>query len=76
MNKYRGIKKRKATELIEKVATNIKKYRTKAGLSQEEVEEKTGITVSRCESGKNDMKLTTIGILSRHLNLQPWELLK
>ncbi len=72
----RGTKKRKATALIEKVAMNIRKYRSKEGLSQEELENKTGITISRCESGKNDMKLTTISILSKSLNVQPHELLK
>ncbi len=68
--------KRKAKELIRKVAFNIKRFRMKEGLTQEQLAGKTSITIQRCESGKNDMTLTTINILSEDLNVEPYELLK
>lgn len=68
--------RRKAINLIRKVAVNIKKYRMKAGLTQEQLEEKTRIGISRCETGKYDITLTTISILSESLMVEPHELLK
>lgn len=64
------------TELLVLVGNNIKYHRIKKGLTQEKLEDETGLLISRCESGENDMTLTTIGILSKHLGVQPWELLK
>ncbi len=68
--------KRQATELIKIVANNIKQYRLKKNLSQERLEDETGLTIARYESGNHDMTLTTICILSQHLDLEPYELLK
>ena len=68
--------RRKEKEFIKQVSSRIKICRLKTSLTQEELEEKSRITVSRCESGKYDMTLTTVSILSKHLNVQPWELLK
>lgn len=68
--------KRKSKALIQKTAFNIKKYRLRAGFTQEKLRELTNISVSRCESGKYDMTLTTIQILSEQLEIEPYELLK
>lgn len=59
-----------------KVASNIKYFRTKQSISQEQLREQTGLSISRLESGKYDMTLTTLNILSNHLKIEPWELLK
>lgn len=69
-------RKRIETELIHRVASNIKYYRIKNNLTKEKLQDMTGITISRCESGKHDMTLTTIGILSKHLGIKPSQLLK
>lgn len=69
-------RKRIETDLIQKVANNIKYYRIKNKLTKEQLQDMTGITISRCESGKHDMTLTTLGILSRHLGIKPSQLLK
>lgn len=68
--------RRKSKALIQKVAFNIKRYRMKAGFSQEKLKDLTHISISRCESGKHDMTLTTIHILSEKLGIEPYELLK
>lgn len=68
-------KKRKATKLIQRVANNIKYYRKERKLSQEKLEDETGLTIARYESGKHDMTLTTLSILSKHLSVDPWQLL-
>ncbi len=69
-------KKRHATKLIEQVASNIKYYRTKKRMSQEKLQEETGLAIFRYESGRQDMTLTTIDVLARHLDIDPYELLK
>ena len=76
MNGDKTNRRRKSKEFIKQVSTTIKFSRMKKNFTQEELEKKSGITVSRCESGKYDMTLTTISILSKHLNIYPWELLK
>lgn len=48
----------------------------KAGLTQEQLEEKTRIGISRCETGKFDMTLTTLCILGESLKVEPHEFLK
>lgn len=69
-------RKRYAGEFIRQVANNIRHYRMKERYSQEELQEKTGIKISRCETGKYDMTLTTIAILSKELKIEPSELVK
>ncbi|TAL58078.1 MAG: XRE family transcriptional regulator [Bacteroidetes bacterium] len=69
-------KRRKEIGLIQCVAKNIAKFRLKKKLSQEELRNKTGLEVARCESGKYDMTLTTIGILAKHLEIESFLLLK
>ncbi|TAL62661.1 MAG: XRE family transcriptional regulator [Bacteroidetes bacterium] len=68
-------KKRQAGELIKLVAKNIKYYRKRSKMTQEQLQEETGLYFPRYESGKNDMTLTTLGILSEHLNIEPYMLL-
>ena len=63
-------------ELLEKAGKNIKHYRLQKGISQEKLEYETGIAISHCESGKRNITLSTLGILSKHLNIEPWQLLK
>ena len=62
-------------ELIAIVSGNIRHCRIKTGITQEELEDMTHLPISRYESGMHDMSLTTIGILSKHLNIKPHELL-
>ncbi|MBI3502592.1 MAG: helix-turn-helix transcriptional regulator [Bacteroidetes bacterium] len=69
-------KQRKDGKLIAYAAKRIRMVRKANGITQEQLEDKTGIKISRCESGKYDMTLTTLGILSRHLGVEPWQLLK
>ncbi|TAL62597.1 MAG: XRE family transcriptional regulator [Bacteroidetes bacterium] len=69
-------KKRVARELIQKVAGNVKIHRMKRRMTKEKLEDETGLTIARYESGKNDMTLTTLSILSKHLNIEPYQLLK
>ena len=69
-------KKRKAAELIAKAAFNIKQYRMRAGLTQEQLEDRTRVTISRCETGKYDITLTTLSIISKALKVEAYELLK
>ena len=68
--------RKKAVELIMRVAFNIKKFRIQIKLTQEQLESMSGVSVARCESGKQDMTLTTIGVLSEHLSIEPHQLLK
>jgi len=70
------LKKRKAIKLIQRVANNIKHYRKKRKKSQEKLEDETGLTISRYESGKHDMTLTTLSILSKHLAVEASQLLE
>lgn len=67
--------KRQDSKLLEKVARNLKYHRMKKGWSQEKLQEGTGLAVARYESGKKDMTLTTISILSNYLQVEPYELL-
>ncbi len=69
-------RKRYEREFLAQVAHNIRYYRLKKIFSQEELQEKTGIKISRCETGRHDMTLTTIRIISRYLEIEPCELLK
>lgn len=69
-------KSRRNYKLIQQVAGNIKKYREKMHLSQEELEKNTGLAVFRYESGKHDMTLTTLSILSKGLMVESYQLLK
>lgn len=77
MNKKNNKKqKRKAPTLFMKVANNIKFFRIKQGVSQERLREETGLSISRLESGKYDMTLTTIHVISKALNIEPYKLLQ
>ena len=68
--------RKKATALIEQVAKNIKHYRMKNKLTQEQIEDMCGIRVYRYESGKYDMNLSTINTLSKYLRVKPYQLLE
>lgn len=67
---------RKETRLIVQVAHNIKKMRLRLNLSQQQLGDACGLKISRYESGKVDMTLTTLSILSKHLKIEPYEFLK
>lgn len=69
-------KSRRDYKLIAKVAGNIKKYREQMNLSQEQLQENTGLAIFRYESGKNDMTLTTLSILSEQLKVKSYQLLE
>ena len=74
--KQNSRKKRKAKEFIQRTSGNIKYYRVKRRLSQEKLEEETGLYIPRYESGRHDMTLTTLYILSEYLRVRPFNLLK
>ena len=76
VQKQKSKKKRKANSLIQRAAINIKYCRVQKGISQEKLENETGLYISRYESGKHDMTLTTIYILGKHLSVRPCDLLK
>ncbi len=63
-------------ELLQQIACNIKKYRELKSISQEQLQAATGLTVAGYESGMNDMTLTTLCILSKHLDVDIYQLLK
>lgn len=69
-------KSRKNYNLIQRVSGNLKKFRLLKNLSQEQLHDETGLSISRYESGKNDMTLTTLSILSEHLGVDPYQLLE
>ena len=69
-------KKRHASKLIEKVASNIKYQRMKNGLSQERLGDETGLAIERYESGRYDLTLTTINVLAERFNIEPHILLQ
>ncbi len=75
-NSQRKRKRKIANELITRVSDNIRKFRIKSELTQEQLQEISGADIYRCESGKRDMTLTTINKLSKHLKVEPYELLK
>ena len=62
-------KKRKAALLIMRVSENILNHRIAIGLTQEQLEGKTALPISRYESGKKDMTLTTLDIISKALGV-------
>ena len=68
--------RRKAVYLIEKVSANVAKYRLLKKFSVEQLEDLTNLNIVRCESGKYDMNLTTIDILSKYLDVAPTQLLE
>ena len=69
-------KKRRSSSLFEQVAVNIKFYRVKMGISQERMQDETGLAISRHESGRYDMTLTTVDIISKYFGIKPCDLLK
>lgn len=66
-----------STEII--LRTNIKKYREKAGLTQEQLSEKAGISpdyLSEIERGKKMPSMKRLFKIAAALNRMPYELLK
>ncbi|HTR75365.1 MAG TPA: helix-turn-helix transcriptional regulator [Solirubrobacterales bacterium] len=60
------------------LGANLKAARTKLGLTQEQVAERSGVhptEVSRIEAGKRDPQVSTIEKLARAVELRPGELL-
>ncbi|TAL59461.1 MAG: XRE family transcriptional regulator [Bacteroidetes bacterium] len=68
--------KRVAPDLLQKVAHAVIFYRMKRKLTKEKLEYETGLNIARYESGRHDMTLTTLSILSKHLDVEPYKLLK
>ena len=58
------------------MAKNIRNCRMEKKLTQEQLQEVSGLRIYKYESGKNDMTLTTVHILSSYLEIEPWQLLK
>jgi transcriptional regulator with XRE-family HTH domain len=69
-------KRRKEPDLLARLGFNIRKYRIMSGLTQEQLEEKTRVTISRCEAGKYNMTVSTLSIISKALKVEAYELLK
>ena len=66
-----------STEII--LRTNIKKYREKAGLTQEQLSETAGISsdyLSEIERGKKIPSMKRFFKIAKALNLLPYKLLK
>ena len=66
-----------STEIILK--TNIKKYREKAGLTQEQLSEMAEISpdyLSEIERGKKIPSMKRFFKIAKALNIQPYQLLK
>jgi transcriptional regulator with XRE-family HTH domain len=60
------------------LGANLKAARTKLGLTQEEVANRSGVhatEVSRIEAGKRDPQVSTVEKLARAVELRPGELL-
>lgn len=69
----------KATVYLKQVGRNIKAARVRAGLTQQDVEEKCGLEYKhyqRIEAGKIDLKLTTINRLAKLFKVAEEELTK
>lgn len=61
------------------LSANLKAARTKLGLTQEQVAERSGVhptEVSRIEAGKRDPQVSTVEKLARGVGLRPGQLLE
>jgi transcriptional regulator with XRE-family HTH domain len=64
---------------VGKLGGNLRAARSKLGLSQEQVAERSGVhatEVSRIESGKRDPRASTIERLAKAVKVNPGELLE
>lgn len=44
--------------------------------TQEQLQNLSGIRIDRYESGRHEMTITALGMLSKHLNIEPCQLLQ
>lgn len=61
------------------LGANLKSARTKLGLTQEQVADRSGVhatEVSRIEAGKRDPQVSTVEKLARAVELRPGQLLE
>jgi transcriptional regulator with XRE-family HTH domain len=61
------------------LGVNLKASRTKLGLTQEEVANRSGVhatEVSRIEAGKRDPQVSTVETLAKAVELRPGQLLE
>jgi transcriptional regulator with XRE-family HTH domain len=56
-------------ELLFKISTNLKLLREKNELTQEDVYNDTGIHISRIESSKSNITLSTLGALCKYYKI-------
>jgi transcriptional regulator with XRE-family HTH domain len=64
---------------VSKLGGNVRANRTRLGLSQEQVADRSGVhatEVSRIEAGKRDPRVSTVERLARALKMKPGQLLE
>ncbi|HEY6730844.1 MAG TPA: helix-turn-helix transcriptional regulator [Solirubrobacterales bacterium] len=64
---------------VGKLGANLRDARTKLGMSQEQVAERSGVhatEVSRIEAGKRDPRVSTVERLARAVEVRPGQLLE
>ncbi|WP_282133015.1 helix-turn-helix domain-containing protein [Cellulophaga baltica] len=60
-------------ELLLKIALKFKELRSLKGVTQEEVYNDTGVHISRIETGKINITVSTLEHLCIYFNLELWE---
>jgi transcriptional regulator with XRE-family HTH domain len=66
-------------DIMVALATNLRKYRTKAGISQKQLADSVGTShprISEIENGRGNPTLDTIEKIARVLNIQTIDLLR
>lgn len=67
----------KDDEILDKLAETFKRLRKATGLSQRELAEKSGISISqiaRIETGKINSTVCTLVVLAKGMGVRPYEL--
>ena len=62
-------KRRRNTELLEKIATKVRKLREERNISQDNMEEDTGINISRIEAARVDISVSTLQALCDYFEI-------
>jgi len=73
-----GVERRRSSDVGD-LGSNLKAARTKLGLTQEQVAERSGVhatEVSRIEAGKRDPQVSTVIKLAGAVELSPGQLLE
>jgi len=68
-----------STDIVEQLGERIKNLRNERGWSQFEFSERIGIDrsyLSEVESGKIELCLRNLALISQGFSLEPWQLLK